>query len=406
MATIPAAPAFRSADFLRQHASWTMEFYDPRALDASGGMYHYYLDDGTVFDKRTRHLVNATRFVITHAMLYRLTGAAHYQSGVRHAVDFLRNAFRDPDTGGYAWMIDWHDGRATVLDGTRHCYGMAFVMLAYAHASACGIEPARGWLAETFDLAETHFWEPAAGLYADEAAPDWTLAPYRGQNANMHACEAMMAAYGATGEARYIERAECLARNITCRQAALANGLVWEHYRQDWSVDWDYNLHDKSNIFRPWGYQSGHLTEWAKLLLQLDNYSPADWHVPRAMALFEAAVTTAWDTQHGGLHYGFGPDGRICDADKYHWVQAESLAAAALLAIRTDQPKYWDWYEKIWAYCWTHFVDHQHGAWFRILDPANHNHTREKSPAGKVDYHNIGACFDVWRALGSRDHQT
>ncbi len=399
--TTPTAPDFRSAAFLREHANWVMGFYNPRATDTSGGMYHYYLDDGTVFDQRTRHLVNATRFVITHAMLYRLTGAAHYQAGVHHAVDFLRNAFRDPDTGGYAWMIDWHDGRATVLDDTRHCYGMAFVMLAYAHASTCGVEPAQGWLAETFDLAEKHFWEPSAGLYADEATPDWTLSRYRGQNANMHACEAMIAAYAATGEARYIHRAECLAHNITCRQAALANGLVWEHYHQDWSVDWDYNLHDKSNIFRPWGYQSGHLTEWAKLLLQLDTHAPAAWHVPRAIELFNAGVNTAWDAKHGGMHYGFAPGGSICDADKYHWVQAESMAAAALLAIRTNDPAYWVWYEKIWAYCWAHFVDHQQGAWFRILDPANLNHTREKSPAGKVDYHNIGACFDVLRTMGS-----
>jgi mannose/cellobiose epimerase-like protein (N-acyl-D-glucosamine 2-epimerase family) len=396
----PPAPDFRSPSFLRQHIVWIMDFYANRATDPSGGMYHYFLDDGTVFDARTRHLVSATRFVISHAMLYKLTGEARYQAGVRHAVDFLRQAFRDPQSGGYAWMIDWHQGRATVLDSTRHCYGMAFVMLAYAHALKSGIEEARGWLAETFDLAEAHFWEPAAGLYADEAAADWTLSPYRGQNANMHSCEAMISAYAASGEARYIERAETLARNITCRQAALANGLVWEHYHQDWSVDWDYNLNDRSNIFRPWGYQPGHHTEWAKLLLQLDSHAPADWHLPRAVELFKAGVDHSWDAEHGGLHYGFAPDYSVCDGDKYHWVQAESFAAAALLAIRTGEPGYWAWYEKIWAYCWEHFVDHQQGAWFRILDPANLNHTREKSPAGKVDYHNIGASFDVLRALG------
>ena len=44
-----------------------------------------------------------------------------------------------------------------------------------------------------------------------------------------------------------------------------------------------------------------------------------------------------------------------------------------------------------------HFVDHAQGAWFRILTADNFNLTREKSPAGKVDYHDIGACFDVWR---------
>ena len=377
-----------------------MDFYRGRAIDPSGGLYHFYLDDGTVSDKRTRHLVNATRFVITHAMLYQLTGETPYQQDMRHAVSFLRNVFRDPVSGGYAWLLDWHEGQATVLDATRHCYGMAFVMLAYAHAYKAGVSEARDWLAETFDLAEKHFWNETDGLYGDEATPDWILQPYRGQNANMHACEAMIYAYTATGEARYIQRAETLARNITCRQAALANDMVWEHYDTHWQVDWEYNLHDKSNIFRPWGYQPGHQTEWAKLLLKLDAHHSADWHLPRAEALFNAAVSRAWDTTNGGFFYGYAPDDSICDGDKYHWVQAETFAAAALLATRTGKEEYWRWYDKTWDYCWRHFVDHQHGAWFRILDPANLNHTRDKSPAGKVDYHDIGACFDTLRAIG------
>lgn len=78
----PPAPDFRSPTFLRQHIVWIMDFYATRATDPSGGMYHYFLDDGTVFDARTRHLVNATRFVITHAMLYKLTGEARYRAGV------------------------------------------------------------------------------------------------------------------------------------------------------------------------------------------------------------------------------------------------------------------------------------------------------------------------------------
>lgn len=402
--TIPPAPDFRSPAFLRQHIRWIMDFYADRAIDPSGGMYHFYLDDGTVYDKRTRHLVNATRFIITHAMLYVLTREKRFQDGVRHGVDFLRKAFLDPATGGYAWLVDWHDGRATVLDDTRHCYGMAFVILAYAHALKSGVAEAAGWLKETFEVAEKRFWEPVAGLYADEARADWTVLPYRGQNANMHACEAMIYAFVASRDRRYIERAEMLARNITCRQAALANDMIWEHYHTDWSVDWDYNRNDKTNIYRPWGYQPGHHTEWAKLLLQLDAHLPADWHLPRAEALFNAGVSRAWDKEHGGLHYGFGPEDEICDGDKYHWVQAESFAAAALLATRTGKPEYWQWYEKIWDYCWHHFVDHEHGAWFRILDPANLNHTREKSPGGKVDYHDIGACFDVLRGMGELEN--
>ena len=221
---------------------------------------------------------------------------------------------------------------------------------------------------------ERRFWSASAGLYADEASADWCeLSAYRGQNANMHACEAMLAAFEATGEVRYLERAETLAHNITVRQAALADGLIWEHYHADWSVDWDYNRNDKTNIFRPWGYQPGHLTEWAKLLLILERHrallaSDGGWLLPRAVELFDAAMTHAWDRRARRhllrLRAGLAA---ICDDDKYFWVQAESLAAAALLAVRTGEARYWDWYDRIWGYSWEHFVDHRYGAWYRIL---------------------------------------
>jgi mannose/cellobiose epimerase-like protein (N-acyl-D-glucosamine 2-epimerase family) len=215
----------------------------------------------------------------------------------------------------------------------------------------------------------------------------------------MHACEAMLAAFDATGQARYLERAAKLAQNITVRQAALAGGLVWEHYHADWSVDRDYNKDDKTNIFRPWGFQPGHLAEWAKLLLILERHASRltdpQWLAPRAAELFDAAMKHAWDDEYGGIAYGFAPDGSLCDGDKYFWVQAEALAAAALLGKRTGDEKYWRWYERIWEYSWKHLVDHEHGAWYRILARDNRKLSNEKSPAGKTDYHTMGACYEV-----------
>jgi mannose/cellobiose epimerase-like protein (N-acyl-D-glucosamine 2-epimerase family) len=397
-------PDFRSRGVLLQHIRHTRAFYDPRCLDASGGFYHFYKDDGTVYDTRTRHLVSSTRFVFNFAMAYRQFGEAADRERVLHGLRFLREAHRNPATGGYAWVLDWDGGNKQVTDATNHCYGLAFVLLAYSHALMAGVEEARAWVAETFDLMESRFWEPQHGLYADEASADWQVGSYRGQNANMHACEAMLAAFEATGDVRYLHRAETLAHNIPVRQAALYGNLVWEHYNSDWSVDPDYNRDDKTNIFRPWGYQPGHLTEWAKLLLILERHrdhmrGPSDWLLPRAKELFDAAVNKAWDDQHGGLFYGFAPDDSICDDIKYFWVQAESLAAAALLGARTGDAAYWDWYDRLWAYSWEHFVDHKHGAWYRILGPDNAKLTDEKSPAGKTDYHTMGACYEVLLVL-------
>jgi mannose/cellobiose epimerase-like protein (N-acyl-D-glucosamine 2-epimerase family) len=238
------------------------------------------------------------------------------------------------------------------------------------------------------------------GCNRDEADADWHFSDYRGQNANMHLCEAMLAAFEASGEARYLDRAATLADNMTRRQAAKAGGLVWEHYDRDWNVDWDYHRDDPKHLFRPWGFQPGHQTEWAKLLAILDGHlrargTPADWLLPVARHLFDTAVARAWDPEFGGLCYGFAPDGSVCDDDKYFWVQAESIAAAARLGA-------WDWYDRLWAYAWRHFVDHEHGAWYRILDRRNRKYSDEKSPAGKTDYHTMGACHDVLHVLRHR----
>ena len=75
------------------------------------------------------------------------------------------------------------------------------------------------------------------------------------------------------------------------------------------------------------------------------------------------------------------------------------LAAAALLAARTGDDAYWDWYQRLWMYSWAHLVDHRYGAWFRILDADNRKYDDEKSPAGKTDYHTMGACYEVLGVL-------
>jgi mannose/cellobiose epimerase-like protein (N-acyl-D-glucosamine 2-epimerase family) len=400
-------PDFRSPEFLRTHIRHTLAFYAGRNADPSGGFFHFFRDDGEVYDRRTRHLVSSTRFVFNHAMAARHFGSAADRELVRHGLRFLAEVHAQPN-GGFAWTLDWHAGQARVTDTTNHCYGLAFVLLAYSHALMAGVPEARAGVDAVFELMQRRFWEPRAGLYADEADAAWNLSTYRGQNPNMHACEALLAAHESTGEARFLDRALVLAESVTQRLAGLARGLVWEHYRArpdgNWEVDWDYNRNDKSDIFRPWGYQTGHLTEWAKLLAMLaDRLGPGrapDWLLGTALRFFDRALEYGSDREHGGLVYGFDPHFEVCDAHKYFWVQAESIAAAAWLAVHTGRAEYWVHYDSLWRYAWQHFVDHRHGAWFRILTPDNRKVSDEKSPAGKTDYHTMGACWDVLRAMG------
>ena len=390
-------PVFRDKDFLIKHAESIMHFYHPRCIDKEkGGFFHYFKDDGSVYDSATKHLVSSTRFIYNYSMAYIHFKDDEYLDAVRHGINFLRNSHLNQKTGGYAWILNGQ----SMADSSNYCYGLAFVLLAYSTAYKAGISEAKIYIEEVFELMEKYFWRDEFGLYTDEISSDWSeVSNYRGQNANMHSCEALIASYEATNEPKYLDRALIISDNICNRQAEQADGLIWEHYSSEWRIDWSFNKDKPDDLFRPWGFQVGHLTEWSKLLLILERYVNKDWLLPRAIELFEDAVEMGWDEKNDGLFYGFAPNGDICDRDKYFWVQAESFAAAALLANRTKDAKYSDWYERIWQFSWKHMIDHKYGAWFRILDGKNNKYDDLKSPAGKTDYHTMGACYEVLKVI-------
>lgn len=387
--------------FLHAHIKECIGFYYPRCMDYEhGGMYHFFRDDGSVFDARTRHLVSTCRFIFVFSLCAHLYRDPEYIKAVEHGLAFLREAHRNPVTGGYAWELN----RREVTDPTLHCYGHAFVLLAYAMALKAGVASAREDIYKTFDVMEQHFWDPKAQLYNDVMSPDWkTTDPYRGQNANMHSCEATLAAYEATKDPKFLDRAILLARRVTREINKPADGLIWEHYNTRWEPEWDYNLHDPGNLFRPPGYNIGHFTEWTKFILILERYRKEDWMFPTAKFLFDAAMEKSWDDVYGGMLYTVGRDGKVMDDRKYHWVHNETFAAAALLAERSKEEKYWEWYHRIWEWSDRTMIDHTYGAWFRILTRDGKKITDEKSPAGKTEYHPIGACFEVLRVLGEAE---
>ena len=239
----------------------------------------------------------------------------------------------------------------------------------------------------------------------------------------MHAVEAYIAAYEATHQPRYLHRARLIAHNLArCLTAIVQRDtglpLIYEHYNSTWTaVDVQYNEDKPDDVFKPWGFQPGHLTEWARLLLQLDAHRSSEpwaddsdsesgsWYVDRARQLFDAAVQYGWDEVGGGggLVYSFTPRApyAVCSADKYKWVSAESLATAARLAVVTGDAAYWQWYERLWQWSWQHLIDHTYGGWYRLVGRDGKRLDELKSPPGKVDYHSTGACRDVLATLSA-----
>ncbi len=387
---------FFSSSFLLEHCQSILKFYDPVVVDPSGGYFQNYYDDGQLFKPEFRQLVSSTRILVNYALAANVFKKEEYLNIARHGLEYIEQYHWQKDSQTYAWTLEQH----RPLDMTQQAYGYAFVLLAYAAAKKAGLIHSNEPLISIYQLLEERFWQSDYGLYADEISAEGILNDYRGQNANMHICEAMLSAYEACNLEVFLERAKTIASNIAFRQADLTDGLIWEHYTTEFKPDWEYNKDDPKNLYRPWGFQPGHQTEWSKLLLTLHRHAPNPKWVERAQSLFDRAYQSAWDNEFGGLIYGFDPQNNWCDDDKYFWVQAESFAAAALLYSETKEQKYLDCYHQLWQYSWEHFVDHKFGAWFRVLKRNNSKYNNEKSSAGaKCDYHTLGACFDVLKVI-------
>ena len=384
-------PAFGNPDFLNAHIESTLAFYAPRVMAPEGGFYGCFLDDGTCFDPHSRQLVSSARYVLNYATAYRFYRQPQHLEWAQWGLDFLNNGHKQTN-GHYAWLLE----SGAVTDSRVMAYGHAFVLLAAAACLRAGVKTASETLYETYEFMETYFWDDKGGAYYDERDNTLkTLSPYRGQNSNMHMCEALLAAWQASADERFLDRVEQLANKFTIDLAAQSGGQIWEHYDSQWAVDMEYNIDTPNDRYKPWGFQVGHQTEWAKLLLILNHERPNKKWLTRAKSLYDSAVKIGWDEEFGGLVYGVAPDGSYCSTEKHFWVQSESFAAAWRLYSETGDEKYLHDYKRIWRWSWDHMVDHKYGAWYRVRNRDGSAINAQKSPLGKTDYHTMGACWDV-----------
>ncbi|AWB27022.1 AGE family epimerase/isomerase [Halococcoides cellulosivorans] len=396
---------------LRARLVDVLECYHPdrTACPHDGFQAAVHPETGDRYDDR-HHLVASARFLANTSLGVQIDGPDWCAAAAEQAAAFLRSAHHDAASGGYDWLVD-----DETRDDRRVCYGHAFVLLGYARAVEAGFD-FEAELRAVANLLVEQFFESEYDLCASEFDADFeTGSAYRGQNANMHACEAFLAAHRATRDRDHLDRAIAIARALTVERATddhsiddLADvPLIWEHYDADWTPDFEYNRSDPRDQFRPWGYQPGHHLEWAKLLGQIDrrlehvapDHEAREWLCDRGIALFDAAVEMGWDETLGGLAYTVAPDGEPVVEDTYGWAIAEGIGAAATLFERRDDVRFRETYQGLWEFARTH-LDAPQGDFYQAVTPTNEAVIDSDGPAVEPGYHPIGACLAGLAAFG------
>ena len=378
----PAHRAFLRAEAARQFAFFAAS---PRRYPKAAPGFHVLDHDGTPLPQDLQELHTTTRLVHSYALgvAAGLPGAGEI---VDQGMDYLWSHHRDADHGGYVWGM----AGDTVADGRKLAYGHVFVLLAGASAKIAGHPDADPLIADVWQVLDDKFWEDGPGLFADEFNRDWTpFSTYRGMNANMHATEALLTAFEATGERVFLDLAGRILDFFLTRMAPVTGWRIPEHYHADWRPDRAYA---GNPMFRPAGTTPGHSFEFGRLALQWWDLAgrPEDGTPARARALIETALK-AWQPR-GGIAYTLHFDGSVDVPDRYWWPVTEAIGALAALIKLDRRAEDEVWYRRFWAFADAHLIDHARGGWFPELDAEDRPTARQFH--GKPDiYHSVQAVL-------------
>lgn len=340
--------------------------------------------DGRVEEERAAATWITAR--MTHVFsLAHLRGEAGAERLADHGVAALATGpLRDAEAGG--WFDQVPEGSLqNALRERSHelprksAYEHSFVVLAASTATLAGRPGARELLDEALRVVDTYFWEEEAGAVRESWDSAWsTTEEYRGANSNMHAVEAFLAAADATGDPRWSRRALSIAERLIHGVAAGHDWRLPEHFTPDWKPVPDYNRDQPDHPFRPFGSTTGHLLEWARLLVHLEiALTRAEEPVPAwlrtdAELLFANAVRRGWDVDGAdGFVYTLDWEDRPVVRERMHWVVAEAAMAAWALGRHTGEDAYTDLYDSWWSYAERYHLDRERGSWHHELDTAN-----------------------------------
>lgn len=379
--------------FLTQQALELIQFTRKSVLPQGG---FGYLDSfGKIDPSKKRELYIQCRMihVLGLAHLLELTKA---QELVNHGINALLNMFQDKVNGGFYNAITADGLPAT---SNKLAYDHMFVLLAATTAKVVG-SPRADELHQVIDvIIDDYFWDEVHQMMYNSWNLDFShLDNYRGINANMHAVEALCAAFDVTGIEKYRERAYLIARTTVNVFAKENNWMLPEHFNEKWMVDKEFNMSNPADPFRPFGVTIGHLFEWSRLILQLklqikDTDLDDSWITEGAKRLYEKAKEFGWSADGtDGFVYTIDWHGKPVVRSRMFWVAAEAVMTAYTLWIFTKENKYIEDYTKWWSYIDAHLLDKTHGSWFHELDPGQAvvNHTWP----GKPDtYHAFNACI-------------
>jgi mannose/cellobiose epimerase-like protein (N-acyl-D-glucosamine 2-epimerase family) len=233
----------------------------------------------------------------------------------RHGVDYLINrTWLGPDKG-FARRLT---REGALLDATPDLYDHAFVLFALSwHHRASGDAVSRDWMHRTLDYIESHLRvKDGQGFWHELPPTGW-----RQQNPHMHLTEACLAAYEATGEARFADLAKEVVGVFTSHFFDTKSQTLAEYFTEDLARA----PGDEGRIIEP-----GHQFEWSWILNSCRKQFGMKLE-PQIRALAGFAEAHGVDPASKITFNTVRDDGQPIDRASRTWPNTERIKAAIAL---------------------------------------------------------------------------
>jgi mannose/cellobiose epimerase-like protein (N-acyl-D-glucosamine 2-epimerase family) len=222
----------------------------------------------------------------------------------------------------------------------------------------------------------------------------------------MHAVEAFLTAADATGDDRWLDRAEDIATRLVDEVAEHTAGGSQNTSTGTGGFCRTTTGTTPTTRSVPSGHpgtrsgmgstaaapRGGPRSQGHRAVRSDRSAAGLPWAVPAAKALFERAVADGWDSRRGGFVYTTDWEGTPVVDRRFHWVVAEAIGAAAALARATGDPRYQDWFHTFWDYARRTLVEPAGFGWLHEVD--RDGRLSEQTWCGRPDwYHAIQATL-------------
>jgi len=376
-----------------------LPFWLEHSLDEEFGGFHGRISNDLKIDRHAeKGLILNSRILWTFSKAYQSYPESKFLLTAQRAYNYLLRFFRDPEFGGYYWLVD-HLGRP--LDTRKKIYGQAFTIYALAEFFlATGSEDCLREAVRLFEQVELTACDTEFGGYFETYNNNWTLADdqrlsevdmdeKKSMNTHLHVLEAYTNLLRASQDDRLHRRLKELILIFLTRVIDPHN----HHFRLFFDERWQCRS-DRISF--------GHDIEGSWLLCEAASVL-GDTEIQKrveeeSLQMAEAVRAQAIDAD-GGLFLEADPRG-IVDTGKHWWPQAEAVVGFLNAYSLTGHEDFFTASYSSWNFIEKYLVDREYGEWFWMVSREGvPSHEKFKVDPWKCPYHNSRACFEVMERL-------